>query len=1013
MQGGGDLMRFGVLGPLWVTDAGRDVAVTAGRDRIVLAMLLTHAGRIVAVEQLVDAVWEGAPPATARGQLQTCVSRLRRLLPAATILTDPAGYEIRVADTDLDAAVFTRQVARARELTADQPDTARALFREALARWRGPALSGLDTRAVRQSAAVLDEQHALAIEDWADLELAGGHDGDLVAELTGLVERFPLRERLRAQLMLSLYRIGRQADALAEYRRADKLLRSELGIEPGPALRDLHRRILAGAVDPAPAPEPSSAPVRCLPRTVGDFTGREDSVRRLLAAAERGAGDGPTLLVIDGMAGSGKTTLALHVAGLLGAAYPDAQLFLDLQGHSEQEPLEPGAALLALLHQLGVPAERIPVSLPERLTLWRTELSRRRALVVFDNAASSAQLRGLLPTSAGGLALITSRRRLAGLDGVHPESLPVLPEADGVALLARIVGSRVDDESAAALEVVRRCGGLPLAIRLAGARLAHRRGWRVADLVRRLGESALPELAAEDRTVASTFALSYQQLRPAEQRLFRLLGLQAGERFGPHSVAALADLPLDDVRAVLDVLVDVHLAEEPEPNVFRLHDLIRQYAAALAAELPAADRRAAVVRLLDFHLHAFTASNEQSHRAAVVRDLRLAPPARPDLVPAAHAAEAHLERERPQLAALVDAGSAIGRADYAWSLPRAAWRYLYRRGYIAELGALLRRGLDVARQAGELSAVATAANYLASVSHRLGEHEQARMLLETTVRLRRQLGDDAGLSGALANLGVIHEAAGRFAQSVALSRQALAECRRFDDYSAIARCHRAAATGLCQLGDVEAGLRHARLGLLAALESRESVYLAVALTDIAAARLRAGRPAVGPARRLLAAALRFNLADGLPMSQARTLNELALACRLEGRLDAAAELLRQAIPLVHRVRADRYESLYQSNLGEVLLALGDPAGAADCYARAGELARSRYPYEQATALAGQARLALAQGDPDGARRGGEQALELFTRMGVPERHDVARWLAALETDPDPLRASGAQGRMGA
>ncbi|MGA5303369.1 BTAD domain-containing putative transcriptional regulator [Nucisporomicrobium flavum] len=429
-------MQFGILGPLSVTDAGREVGITAGRDRTVLAVLLLHAGRIVAVDQLIDAVWGEAPPATARGQLQTCVSRLRRLLPPGAILTNPAGYGVTVAADELDAIVFEQRVARARAMAGRDPDGTGELYRAALALWRGPALAGVDSPAVRRGAAVLDEQYGAALEDRIDLELVAGREGDLVPELTGLVEQHPLRERLRAQLMLALHRVGRQSDALAEFRRARDLLHDELGIEPGTTLQDLHRRILTGEVLPVARARPDVTPVRCLPRTVGDFTGRDEEMERLLKAAAR-----TNLLALDGMAGSGKTTLALRVAEILADGYPDAQLFLDLQGHSEGKPLTPDEALLALLRQLGVDAERVPSDLDGRAAVWRSELAGRRALVILDNAASSAQLTRLLPASPTCLTVVTSRRRLTGLDGAHPESLQVLAEADAVELLGRIVGS--------------------------------------------------------------------------------------------------------------------------------------------------------------------------------------------------------------------------------------------------------------------------------------------------------------------------------------------------------------------------------------------------------------------------------------------------------------------------------------------------------------------------------------------------------------------------------------------
>ena len=615
-------MRFRILGPLHVSDGLAEAAITAGRDRVVLAMLLLHTGRIVGVEELIDAVWDGSPPITARGQLQTCVSRLRRALPRAAILTDPAGYGIEAGADDLDATAFARLLAQGRARLIADRDGARQRFRQALDLWYGPALAGIDSGAVRQAAAILDEQHAVAIEDWVDLELAAGRDRDLVAELTGLVERFPLRERLRGQLMLTLYRVGRQADALAEYRRMRRVLHQELGVEPGAELQELHRRILTGDVAgvapaaSAPAPgaaQPSPAPIRALPRAVGDFTGRSG----LLAAlrAEIGsAAPGPLVRVIDGMAGIGKTALAVHLAGLVGGCYPDAHLFIDLHGHSDRAAAEPAGALLKLLRQLGLATDQIPAGVEDRVALWRSELAGRRALVLLDNAASSAQVLPLLPGLGDSLVLITSRRRLSGLDGVRPESVPVLDEAEAIALFARIVGERAEAEPEAAREVVRRCGLLPLAIRLAGARLAHRPRWRVADLLRRLGEAALPELVAEDRTVLSAFALSYAQLPADLQRLFGLLGLSPGERFTAPDAAALAGLELDKTEEQLDALVDVHLVEEPEPGLFRLHDLLREYAASLVA---ADEPRAGGRRLLELRVqlsHRLGDESQLSHR---------------------------------------------------------------------------------------------------------------------------------------------------------------------------------------------------------------------------------------------------------------------------------------------------------------------------------------------------------------------------------------------------------------
>lgn len=282
-------MRFSILGPLRVDDDGRELAITAGRDRTVLAMLLLHPDRIVSVDRLIDAVWGEDPPATARGQLQTCVSRLRRAFPAGMIRTDPPGYGVRVPRADLDLTRFDELVAA-------------GAYRSALDLWQGPALAGLDSPVLRRYAAALDERYALTAEDWVDHEIHAGRTRDLIGDLHALVDRFPLRERLRGQLITVLAGAGRRADALAEYRRARAVLRAELGIEPGADLQARHRRIL---VDEAPAVPAGSPQVRCLPRAISDFTGRTGLVETLREQLA-GAPPGPVVQVIDGMAGAGK-----------------------------------------------------------------------------------------------------------------------------------------------------------------------------------------------------------------------------------------------------------------------------------------------------------------------------------------------------------------------------------------------------------------------------------------------------------------------------------------------------------------------------------------------------------------------------------------------------------------------------------------------------------------------------------------------------------------------------------
>ncbi|WP_436525807.1 BTAD domain-containing putative transcriptional regulator [Actinoplanes sp. HUAS TT8] len=944
-------VEYRILGPLAVAVDGRPVAVTAGRDRVVLAMLLLYPNRVLGAGELVEAVWGTDPPVTARGQLQSCVSRLRRLLPDGVIGTDPAGYRINVAPGELDAEVFTR--------ASGDRDARRA----ALDLWRGPACAELDAPAIRQAAAVLDERYALAVEDWADLELAAGNERELTGELGGFVERFPLRERLRGQLMVALARSGRQADALAEFRRARELLADELGIEPGEELQKRHREVLNGEVR-------ASDQVRCLPRTVGDFIGRREQIDRLLA--------GPAVAVIDGMAGSGKTTLALHVAARLGDHYPDAHLYVDLQGHSEGDPVEPAAALLALLRQLGLAAGEIPLPRSERVALWRTEAARRRLLVVLDNAASSAQIADLLPAAPGSFALVTSRRRLSGLDGVRVESLPVLAPDEAVALLERIAGDRVRAEPEAAAEVARRCGFLPLAVRLAGARLAHRPRWRVSDLLRRLGEAALPELAAEDRTVAGAFILTYRQLPPLTQRVFRLLGVYPGAEFDAYAVAALTALAHDDAENQLDDLLDVNLVEETAPDVFRMHDLVREYARTLAAELPGNDRAAALTGVLDFQLHATAAATISTLSESMWRDLEAPVPARPDLV--VPDPIARLERERRQLAGFV---AAAGRTAYAWKIPRAAWQFLYFRGYMDDVYELQTLALAAAEAIGDRSAIATVANYLASSYARAGRMEKAEEYLRLSIRLRTELGELGAVGSGLMNLVNIHVAQGRFGEAAETLREVnRSQMRvRLRDRTAASLQLAMSVDVLSLLGRHAEAAYYSRRRLFVGIEHREETELAASLTSLQRARYLSGSLPAAAAHRYLDVVLRLAERTGFRSIQADAHNDRARLLRDAGRHSEALAEHRQATEIATRLNDVRHEAEFRHAWAITLRLLGDRDAARAMFERSLGAARTaRFAYSIARAQAGLA-TCLDAGDPE-AERLRRQAAELFDRMGI-------------------------------
>ncbi|MET8120171.1 BTAD domain-containing putative transcriptional regulator [Micromonospora sp. NPDC005189] len=991
-------MRFGILGPLRV--GGGESTVTAGRDRIVLAMLLLRAGRLVPVDELVDAVWEEHPPATARAQLQTCVSRLRRRLAELglapeTIVTDPAGYGVRTAPTDLDAEAFARGVEAARAAVAGgRLVEARTEFRAALALWRGPALGGILSRNVRRRAQALDEQRLTALEECVDVELRLGQAAELIEELAESVDRHPLRERLRGQLMLALSSVGRQADALAVYREGRRTYTDELGIEPGAELQELHQRVLAGDLALAGRESPRVAPVRSLPRAIGDFTGRQETLARLVKEVE----DGARIQLIDGMAGSGKTTLAVHVATALADNYPDAQLYLDLHGHSERTPLTPAAAVATLLRQLGVPAERVPANPEDRLALWRTELAGRRVLVVLDNAATADQVAPLLPNGSQCLILITSRRRLVGVDEGRPSSLPVLDADEAVELLGRVAGvDRVAAEPEAATEVARRCGHLPLAIRLAGARLAHRPHWRIADLAERLTSrrDPLAELEAGERSVARAFALSYAQVSPAAQRAFRLLGLHPGVRFDTPVAAALTELPLPETQDLLDELVDAHLVEETEPGRYRLHDLVREYARTLVAEPERADeRRGGIERLLDHHLHVATAIARERELSSLHTLIVVAEPLRPDLVTLVAAqGRAWLDENLAAWTALVRLAETEGFPRYCWQLARACWYAQFEGGRLDELIETHTIGLRAAEELGDDRAVATMLNYLASAHYRLGDFPESIRVMERSLGIFSQLGLRHEHRKTLGNLGSAYAANFQFRQARECYDAAWTLATRMRDKVALANELNNVTMTLLLWGRHDEALRTARRHLGIAREIGDPRRIGNALGHLGMVRHRMGD--VAPAGRLLRVALRFKRELGTRFGEGEVLNEIATMEREAGRPERAADLHRAALVAMTEV-GDRIAQCGSRNLlARAILDQGDVTSALNLHRQVlADATKLGSPYELGRALEGIARCLLPT-DAAAARAHLTRALFLFRQIESPDRHEVERLLAEL------------------
>lgn len=607
-------LRFGVLGPVRAWRGEEQLPTGSPQQRALLAALLLREGRTATAAELIDALWGEEPPSQALAAVRTYASRLRKVLDPGVLVSESGGYAVRgLAEGALDLAVAQDLAARAEKArTTGDLCQARQELGRALALWDGEVLAGVPGPYAEAQRVRLEEWRLQLLESRLDMDLEQGCHAEAVAELTALTAAHPLRERLRELLMLALYRSGRQAEALAVYADTRRLLADELGVDPRPGLKELQQRILradpALAEPSAPAAEPAVVPVRPaqLPATVPDFTGRASFVAELSEALASAEGRVMAVSALAGIGGVGKTTLAVHVAHQARAAFPDGQLYVDLQGAGPRAA-DPETVLGSFLRALGTADSAVPDSLEERAALYRSVLDGRRVLVLLDNAKDAAQVRPLLPGTEGCAALVTSRVRMVDLAGAHLVDLDVMSPEEALALFTKIVGEeRVAAEREAALDVVAACGFLPLAIRIAASRLAARRTWTVSVLAAKLADERrrLDELQAGDLAVKATFELGYGALEPAQARAFRLLGLPDGPDISLAAAAAVLDLPVEETEDLLESLVDTSLLESAAPGRYRYHDLVRLYARACAerdAQQPG-EQEAALSRLLDFYL---------------------------------------------------------------------------------------------------------------------------------------------------------------------------------------------------------------------------------------------------------------------------------------------------------------------------------------------------------------------------------------------------------------------------
>ncbi|MEQ4715507.1 BTAD domain-containing putative transcriptional regulator [Nonomuraea sp. B19D2] len=893
-------LRIKILGP-WELTAGGDVLPLTGSRRIgLLARLALSAGQVVAADQLLTDVWGQSRAATAPKQLHIVVSKLREFLaPRAldeVIVTAPGGYCLDVPPDHVDAHLFMRLVREARAGRArGETATADRSFRQALALWRGEALAGMSAEWAQIEATRLAEERLTALEDHVDLRMAAGDHHAVVPDLTVHIEAHPLRERPHAQLMLALYRAGRSSEALAVYQETRRVMIQELGIEPGAALRRLQQAVLAR--DPvldltAPAQDATlgdaAAPAELTAGTRA-FTARDVELAWLdKALATSGAGT-PAIVAIGGPGGIGKSALAVHLAHAVADRYADGVLYIDLHGATDGlRPLSPLEALGRLLRSLGLDGSAVPTTVDEAAARYRSLTSARNVLLILDNALDTRQVRPLIPAGSGCAVVITSRQVLTSVDGARHLNLPGLDPSESTALLARIAGpERVHAEPEACGRIVRLCGGLPLALRIAAARLAARPDWTLSYLADRLADATrrLDTLEYADLVVRASIAVSLQHLQeePSGQdaaHLFALLGLLDTPTHTSAAAAALADRPERTVEAALDRLLDARLLESAGPGRYRMHDLVRLYAREQADDIvQESDRVAATRRALHHYLATVRTASLLLNPTPLVRNLRADQPGLRLDTP--QEAIDWIELERDNLIAV--ARQAAIRTDDPGMVEGLATSLngpFSHRGWLADLAEIHHRALQVAVRTGDWAGQARGHNQLGCIHKNQGRFEVAVEQFERALVCWDRAGLPLRKAGALKNLGSTYGQLGRFDDALATLDEAAATAR---------------ASGL---RDYEANILNGRAAVL----------------------IRMGRldDAIDAGRKSVEIWAEFDN----PHGEGAATDTLADACRRAGRLVEAEAGYRRAAYLNHKAGHRAVEAVCLWGLGDTLYGLG-------------------------------------------------------------------------------------------
>jgi DNA-binding SARP family transcriptional activator len=767
-----------VLGPLEAWGDGAPLSLGPPIRRAVLALLLMDPGVLVRQDTIVDELWGDSPPRTAVGLVQAHVSRIRRLLgPHARSAGDEGvidsvrgAYRLSLSARQVDLLAFRDLAARAAAARESGDDvTAVECYEHAVGMWRGKPFADVDVLCGHPSITALRREQAGVLMRYAEVACALGQYDRVLPRLQALADADPLNEPAHARLMIALAGSGQQAAAIRVHQDVRTRLDRELGLYPGEELAEAYVRVLRQDIhtgNRGQAPATGHVVPRQLPAAPRCFTGRHAELAALSALGERALGNasGVVIAALTGMAGIGKTALAVHWAHAVAGRFPDGQLFVNLRGSCPSgTPVLPTDAVRGFLSALGVPLPWIPPDTDGQAALYRSLLASRRMLIVLDNAQDAEQVRPLLPGSPGCLVLVTSRNRLTGLaaaEGAHLISQGVLAEAESRDLLALHLGAeRVAAGSAAVSELMALCGGLPLALCDVAARAVARPRLPLAALAAEMRDTRrrldVLETGESATSVRMVFSWSRAKLGDRASRMFRLLGIHPGPDITGTAAASLAGLPQEQAQLALAELCDEHLLTEYVPGRFICHDLLRSYAVEEAMTCESeADRHAAVHRVLDHYLHAASlASSFLYHYHSEVARPRPQPGVMLEEIGGPAQAAEWFESEQHVLLAVIGQAAESGYTPHAWALPSVAGWYFQGKACWQRLAAAQESALVVAARHGDLTGLATARQHLGWLRFLLGDIASAAHHLDEAMQLAGQLGDErlralAGLSRA-------------------------------------------------------------------------------------------------------------------------------------------------------------------------------------------------------------------------------------------------------------------------